>query len=472
MTTTTREQMTAAARLAVKRYLDRQQPVTSTDPVAWITSEFIIPETGGPLPLAPYHIAALQEAHRRVDGKFVYGAILWSDIKKSAKSTIAAAVIAHRAFHTPYGMFRIVANDLRQADSRVFFYLRRAIELNPRLRSQATIKNYRITLSNGAVIEAVPVDPSGEAGGNDDFIEFTELHAASSKAAVKMWAEMTIPPTKHGYGQRWIDTYAGHVGESPILEQLYQMTVNEGRQVHPEYPIYANGDLLALWNTTPRLEWQTPEYYASEERILPPAEFRRMHRNEWVSSENTFIPAEWWAACKGAVPDRAADESVVVGIDAGVTNDCFAVVGVSRRGDMTYVRFAKVWQPKGTPLDFAEPEGYLREVAQRYPVTCFVYDPYQLHDMATRLRREGVGWFRSFAQGQDRLIADKLLYDGIRDRRVMHGGDPVLGEHLLNANQKSEGERLRIVKRAEHLKIDAAVALSMAHAEARRLYVG
>lgn len=37
-----------------------------------------------------------------------------------------------------------------------------------------------------------------------------------------------------------------------------------------------------------------------------------------------------------------------------------------------------------------------------------------------------------------------------------------LTQHVKNANARLEDERLRIVKRSEHLKVDLAVALSMA----------
>ncbi|HJX57497.1 MAG TPA: hypothetical protein VJ325_02130, partial [Thiobacillus sp.] len=77
---------------------------TGQDVIDWIQSEFIIPETRGPMPLVPYQQAFLREAHRRdADGKFVYDLVLWSDIKKSIKSCIAAAVILFRALHTEYG---------------------------------------------------------------------------------------------------------------------------------------------------------------------------------------------------------------------------------------------------------------------------------------------------------------------------------------------------------------------------------
>jgi phage terminase large subunit-like protein len=89
-----------------------------------------------------------------------------------------------------------------------------------------------------------------------------------------------------------------------------------------------------------------------------------------------------------------------------------------------------------------------------------------------RLRRDGVGLFRAFNQGGDRLVADKRLYDSIRDRRIVHQHEPVLAEHIANANQKNEGDRLRIVKRNTGGKIDAVVALSMAVDRAFTLNIG
>lgn len=456
-----------------------QPPVIPGDPIAWIESAFYIPERSGPITLADYQKAVLREAYRTdVQGHFVYSVVVWSDIKKSAKSSIAAAVALERARRLHYGSIKIVANDLKQADSRVAFYARRAIELNPHLSSRVRVKpsGYHMEFDNRTRIEAVPVDPKGEAGGNDDLIIFSELWAANQTAAQRMWTEMTLSPTKYGQSQRWVESYAGFSGESPLLEQLYQTGVTEGRQLDlgiPGLEVYANDTarMLVLWNTQPRLPWQSAAYYAQEAAILTPGEFQRVHRNQWVTSENVFVAGEWWDACRG---DTAIDAPVIIGMDAAVSGDCFAIVGVSRRDDTVIVRFCRVWKPpKGGAIDFSEPEAFLREVCTQYNVLQIAYDPYQLHDMATRLRRAGVGWLRSFNQSSERLVADKSLYDAIRDRRIIHDGQPDLAEHVKNANSKSEGDidKLRIVKRAEHLKIDAAVALSMAHAEARRLNV-
>lgn len=452
--------------------------------IYWIEHEFYIPELNGPLVMEPYQRAVLREAVRQDNqGRFVYDLVLWSDIKKSIKSTIAAAVALHRALSRDWCSVKIVANDLKQASSRVYESIVRCITLNPHLKPHARISGNTIYLSNSSKIEAVPIDPKGEAGGNDDFIEFTELHAAESKASKAMWSEMTIPPTKHGFAQRWIDTYAGHTGEAPILEPLYKKCVQPDNLLilnDPDAPpgleLYRHSAQLCLWNCSPRMPWQSPEYYASEADTLTETEFNRMHRNQWGASESVFVPFAWWMNCKvPTLPPLDKYKELAVGIDAAVSGDCFGIVGVSRHSDKVAVRYVRKWIPPkhgkivytnvNDPLDIAYPEGVLRWLAKTYNVIVFKYDPYQLHDLCSRLGDESVGFFEPLTQGAPRLISDKQLYDFIRDQRVLHEDDPDLTEHIKNANQKNSGEndnQLRIVKRADDLKIDLAVSLAMA----------
>lgn len=467
-------------------------PVEQDDVISWIEREFHIPERqqfpDRGMKLSLYQKVVLKEAHRKdADGKFIYDLILWSDIKKSAKSSIAAAVVLYRALHTDYGSFKIVANDLKQADSRVFNYMRTAIGLNPKLQNRCRLKNFKIMIDNRSTIEAIPVDPRGEAGGNDDLIEFTELHAASSKASVRMWSEMTVPPTKHGYAQRWIDTYAGHTGESPILEQLYENGVEKGTILDlgvPGLEIYSSDSMLVLWNTVPRLSWQTPAYYASEKKTLTPEEYDRIHRNQWVSSTEIFVSEAWWNACAGTPPKLDKFREIVVALDGSVDDDCFGIVACARGSiklfdsmvDVVYPVYIHAWEPANghklsysnieDPEDMDYPEGVLRWLIRENNVLVVKYDPYQLHDMAQRFTDDGSANMEVFGQGVDRLIADKQLYDMIKGRRIVYDtsmqGIDTLSQHIKNANRHTEGEsKLRIVKRSPTKKIDLAVTLSM-----------
>lgn len=457
------------------------------DPVDWIESHFWVPEIKGPIVLEPYQKACLREAlSRDWDGRFKYSTVIWSDIKKSIKSTLAAAVALWRAVNLDWGQIVIVANDLKQADSRVGYYLRRAVELNPELREQCRVIRYLVELANHTKIESVPIDPSGEAGGNADMVVFSELWGSHLEAQQRMWTEMTTPPNKFGLSQRWVETYAGYTGESVLLERLYEAGVKHGAQFEwanqfdPPLEAFHNdaGRVFCLWNTTPRMPWQTKEYYAQEETVLLPNEFARIHRNQWVSSIDSFVRAEWWDACKGDVPPMVKNELLVVAADASISGDCFGVLAVSRVNGITIPRFVFKYTPPhggvieytpplgGDPHDLNYPAGAIRWLCDNFNVIQVAYDQYQLHSLMGQLKQDTIAYFRVFPQVMDRLVADKMLQDAIKAREILHDGNPDLREHVINANAKIEGEKIRIVKKSDLRKVDLCVCLSMAHNQA------
>lgn len=482
---------------------------TSTDVAEWIERHFYIPETPDHrIRLMPYQKAVLREASRKdANGNYIYAVVLWSDIKKSGKSTIAGAMGLYRAAMAEWGSIKVIANDLKQADSRVSYYMRRSLELNKAWASRnvekVTPSGYTIDFRNHTRIEAIPVDPKGEAGGNDDLLIFSELWAASGTAALRMWTEMTLSPTKFGKSQRWVETYAGFSGESPLLEGLYEAGHEEGRQLDLSYTdadgtfydlrdleVYANptGKLLCLWNTRPRCPWQTDEYYATEAATLIDSEFQRVHRNRMASSKSPFLPIEWFDACKvDELPPIKAGQPAVVSLDAAVSGDNFAISVHTRDGDLVELRYARTWTPpKGgkitysnplNPADMDTPEGVCRWILTQFNVICWTYDEYQLHDFCTRLRNQGLGWFFAFPQGEMRLVADKAYYDRIVERRYHWSldtpGAKDVRQHIENADRVPEKDKLRIVKRVDHGKpIDLAVAASMGSYKLMQLNLG
>ena len=478
---------------------------TQSDPVAWIEKNFFIPENRndpvlrGRIKLMDYQKDAIREALSRDQfGNFKYSIIVWSDVKKSAKSTLAAAVVLYRAMHTEWGEFYIIANDLKQADSRVAHYIRRAIQLNPEFEKRTSMRGYRTTMTNGTFIEAIPIDPSGEAGSNADEIVYSELWGANEEQKQTMWAELTMSPTKHGQSFRWVESYAGFTDESKLLYSLYETGVKRGHMLWPDklyevtggapspLELYVNEEarMLCLWNTQPRCPWQTPEYYASEAAVLLPNQFARMHRNQWVTSEETFVPAEWYNACfHGSAdwPTIPKKQPMIIALDAATSSDNFGLWMGCRHPSNTediMTIFTQRWKPPhGGKIDFIGneinpgPETVIRRLVKEYNVIEIAYDPYQLHSTAQRMKEEGLAWFRPFSQGADRAIADSQLYSLIRDRRFWHRGEPDLQEHIMNANAKLDenGSKMRIVKRTENMKIDLAVCASMGSYELLRL---
>jgi len=486
---------------------DASKKLTIPDPVDWIEREFLIPETRhdpklrGRFILLPHQRDLIREIFSKDEnGLYKYSIVVWSDVKKSWKSSIAAAVMLYRCEFAEWGEFYVVANDLKQANSRVAQYIRRAITLNPKLNAKYSVRGYTTTSPNGSYIEAVPIDPSGEAGGNADSIVFSELWGANEEAKQHMWSEMTIPPSKHGKAWRWVESYAGFIEESQLLYSLYELGVKQGRKLWPgrmypttdgpeaEIEVYVNdaARMLCYWGTVPRCPDQKKEYYAAESSVLLPNEFERMHRNQWVSNTDTFIPMEWWYACRRTdaefpVIDKK-HHNVIISMDAAVSNDCFGVVMACRHPVFTedvVVLYSNKWDPSKTnyKIDYEGTEenpGPIRVVerlAKEYNVVQICYDPFQLHDCSMRMKKKGIAWMKAFNQQGDRARADSQLRDLIRDRRIWHKGDVDLTAHLQNSNAKIDDQdsKIRLVKRVEHLKIDLAVALSMAGHELLRL---
>jgi phage terminase large subunit-like protein len=467
--------------------LDSLQPPPILDAdsaIDWIQTHFYLYDTAELMRLYPVQRRILKHAFERDDTGYRYHTVIVSMPKKSAKSSLIAAVCDYVAQHKPRSSIKLLGHDLKQADSRVGMYVREAIRLGQKRRDPVRrgikIKpsGYSITYPNGSRIEMVPIDPRGEAGGNDDLIVYSELWGWKHKAHQDMWAEMTLSPNKFGQAQRWIDTYAGFSdGGSPILESLYKQVVQDELRIDPELELYAHlqARIFCAWVTKPTFPWQTAAYYTEQAATLTPAQYTRMHENGWISESQAFIPIEWWTACAGTAPALTPDQPVVIGVDAAVTSDCFALVMVSRAGTQLATRYVKVWvPPKGGEIDFDEPEQELRRLFQTYNVVQVAYDPNKIEHMMQRLRAEGMAWCKSFPQGQKRLIADKRLHDIIRDREIVHQGEPDLIAHIKNANVNLTGDddKLRIVKRSEDLKVDAVVALSMACYEALRLNIG
>ncbi len=487
------------------------------DIVHWGERSYLIEETEEPIVLERHQKAVLRYALRRnAEGRLPFNTILWSQPKKSGKTAVAG-MVARWAAETwgRYGEILCVGNDLKQAQERAYKAARTSIELHPEYRpnTQTLPERWHVLtkdstcLTTGTIMRAIATDYKGEAGANPILIVWTELWGFTHTADLRFWAEMAPSPTRPDSIQ-WIETYAGYEGESELLYGLYETAVKDGRQLtagelgdlsafaeapNPDslVPCYVNdrARTFAYWDDgvqARRMPWQKGEagnrYYAAEAGRQTEAQMDRLHANLWVSAESSFVPIEWWdAAIAPADPLPPGDKTpLVLALDAGVTGDCFGLVGLTRDPEQTdppglIVRIVHKWTPPpGGAIDFAGPERMVRELCERYNVIQVAYDNYQLHDLTTRLMKEGVAWFREFSQTGERMVADKGLYDLIAHRRIKHDGNLDLREHLTNANARQsskEDTKLRIVKKSDSRKIDLAVCLSMSASEALRLNI-
>lgn len=195
------------------------------DPVAFIATFLRNPETGEPFVLFPAEVAFLREALiPGPDGRLRYPELLFGAIKKSGKTMIAAwcVLFVVLALGGRYAEGYCVANDLEQAQSRVFEAIVRLIETNPALKAETVITSTKITFpKTGATITALASDYAGAAGANPTIVCFDELWAYTSERSIRLWDEMVPVPTRK-ISVRLTVTYAGFEGESKLLESQYK----------------------------------------------------------------------------------------------------------------------------------------------------------------------------------------------------------------------------------------------------------
>ena len=489
-------------RSSLPEALDRHGARLAGDVVTWAREHFFI-APGRTIDLLPH-----QETLLRLftlpgrDGRRPRN-LIYSTVKKSGKTTIAALFTRYFAeTGPPFGEFYCAANDLEQATNRVFQAIRKSIELDPAARKQWQMTEHELRFSNGTYIRALASDYKGEAGANPRLTVWTELWAYEHERDRRLFEELTPVPTQESL--RLIETSAGYEGQSDLLRDLFELG-KEGRQLtagelsqltgaklgcfveapDPDSPVPVwkndSASLVMYWDeglVARRMPWQSgregPQYYAEQEKTLRPSQFRRLHLNEWVQNEEAFVPIEWWDACEEELPELDSRTKMVIGVDGAVSGDCFAIVGVTRhpvRHDDVAVRLWGLWEPPpGGKIDFDEIFRELLQLTKQYSVIQVVYDPFQLEHFMQQLRRRARVWVYDFNQGADRNIADKTLFDLVRDRRIAHCGPPEIRQHLLNADAKITGDsKMRIEKRVERLKVDLVVALAMAASECRRL---
>lgn len=216
-------------------------------------------------------------------------------------------------------------------------------------------------------------------------------------------------------------------------------------------------------------------YIENRRNSLTETEARVRMDAEWEdeSDSEKFVNIVWWDACREQLSALTRSEPGILALDApkGSENpsmlaDSFAAVLATRhphRREDVAVRYCGIWQPEpGKLMDYEPIEQEIYRLAAEFSLVEVCYDSYQLADLANRLRKRSIN-AKEFNQQKPRLIADKQLQTMIVARRIAHDGNPLLRQHIDNADIIKHGdEGIRIVKRAQSLKVDGAVALSMA----------
>ena len=134
-------------------------PNYQQNPIAFIDAFVTRNEKGQPFTLSTYQRKVLILAFTWTPGgQLLLGILLWSEIKKSGKTFLAACLGLWHAFVNPHTVVLVAANDMDQAVGRVFATMTALLDANEGLKHGVTIRVSEIRLSNGTTIRAVPND--------------------------------------------------------------------------------------------------------------------------------------------------------------------------------------------------------------------------------------------------------------------------------------------------------------------------
>lgn len=460
-----------------------QKPPVPSD---WIVDNFIDPVSDNSMILSPWQGRLIDEA-LQVDsqGYSKYDLVVWAQPKKSGKTTVAGAVGAYvsHCMESPNEV-SCVANDQEQSAGRIFSAmlptLKRLGWVTP-VSIKSVVRDPTAYGPNRSVVKAITTNYEKEAGGNQGLSLWSELWAYKGERLTRLWEEMTPPPTRK-FSMRWVESYAGFIGENLLFQEIYLKVFRDFTEVEltpgafrlwDDLPVYVtdSGTTLIFWDHEHRMPWQTEEYYAKQRDKLRESSYIRLHENRWVDSADTFITFEMWQqSCRIDIPKRRA----IYALDASKNNDCAALVGCVRQGDAVLTTDVHVWEPEnGKEISFPDLEKTVLQLYQSgllHPP--LYYDPYQCVKLAQDLRAKGIPC-QEFKQGTDRIKADTFLYKLYKEGKIFNPGSNILRRHVLAAATKVVGdEKIRIVKPDESeqqgldpkliKKVDACVAQSMA----------
>ena len=434
---------------------------------------------GSPTKLEPWQLAVLNAWYENKEDITTLGI---SNVKKTGKTFLNAVLLCYRWLAYP-GQHFAAGNDLDQSQARQFQEITDMIKRNPFLSENVRINKMELEFTlTGSRLSALAADAAGNAGSNHHTVSHTEAWGILYEAGIRSWEELTPPPGLF-YGVpalRIADSYAGFTGESKTWHSLVDRGL-AGQRISKDWPIYTAGGLMLFHAEGTQAQdlcfrgskAQRGQYYIEQAASMRQNAFSRMHMNQRTSGESAFVSLEQWEACLSLdVHPLQPGESTQLfyGADASQKHDYTALIGCAKN-DLTDVRFIKVWKPKRTgkglfkiqPIDLEETIGAeLIELHKRGQVKAVCVDPWQMATISKQWQRVGIKVIE-MPQTAQRVESDTALYNAIISGSIRHYKNTDLDEAVRNAIIQETPRGMRIAKEKAANKIDALIALSMAH---------
>lgn len=419
---------------------------------------------------------------RRTDGRLKHRRALIGVARKNAKSTLAAGIGLGGLILGPAGgeVYSCAAD--REQARIVFGTAKRMVELEPELKD--LFKLYRDVIEfprTGSIYRVLSAEAFTKEGLNPHLVLFDEVHAQPTR---ELWDVMALAmgareePLLLGITTAGVRTDS--TGFDSIGYQLYQhgVRVAAGEIEDPTF-------FMSWWEPADpsadhRLESTQREgnpgygdFVAAEDfqtslATTPEAEFRTKRCNQWVATQQAWLPTGAWEACaeKRPIPDGAR---VVLAFDGSFDNDSTALVACDL-SETPHLDVAACWERQASDTNewrvpVFEVEEKIREACRRWQVVEIACDPARWVRSYKVLEDEHLP-VKEFPQSAERMVpATQRFYEAVVNRQLTHSGDPRLARHMSNCVLKVSQRGSRIYKetKTSTRKIDLAVAAVMAH---------
>lgn len=407
---------------------------------------------------------------RRDDGRLRYRRALIGLPRKQGKSLLGSTIAVYGMIAGEAGSeVYAVAGDRQQA--RIIFNEAKQQVINsPVLSKECNVYRDAIEMPRfGSVFRVLSSEFRSQAGLNPSLVLFDELW---NQKTADLYDQMTL-----GSGARIEPlvvsiTTAGYDIDS-LCGQLYQYgksvaageieddafgfwwweakadcKIDDPRQWHISNPNVAEGLL-------------DPEDLMTATKQTSEMAFRRWRLNQWVRSQESWLPVGAWEQCVGAV-EFLRDEPMYVGIDMALKHDSIAIVQAQKTEDGSFQVGARIWHPSDEGVDVAEVETYLRQLHLQFNVKEFAYDPAYFQRSAEILADDGLPMVEYPQTGSRMIPACGNAYELIVSAKVIHNGSPTFTDQVLSAAQRMSENGWRLSKGKSKRKIDACIAMVIA----------
>jgi len=412
-------------------------------------------------------------------GLFKHRTAMIGMARKNGKSTLGSGIALWSLFMgTEGGEVYSCAADRDQARI-VFGDAKRMIEAEPELSELSKVYRDAIEIpSTGSIYRVLSSEAYSKEGLSPTMVIYDELHAAPNRELFDVMQlgmgarkePMLIAITTAG-------VKADATGQDSTAYALYQygQKVSTQRQEIKDDTFFmawweanSNADhhLTETWKkANPGFgDLNDPADFESMVKKTPESEFRTKRCNQWVSSQQAWLPNGAWDQL--AVNKEISPETeIILGFDGSFSGDASVIVGVTIE-ETPYVFVVKAWekQPEDTDdwrVDTLEVENTIIHFCANNKVKEVACDPFRWQRSMQVLQDNGIPIVEWPSTSAARMIpACAKFYDAVVNQRLTHDGNALLTRHIANAVVKTDRLGPRIVKehRGSPRKIDAAVA--------------